>query len=329
MTNKKAFTIVELMLAMAFLGTMLVGIASLVMRITNIYQKGLAIRSINASGREIISDLTRTLNASRVTVDINPTIPASGKILQTHIDEARANYYLATTTSAANENRQKGGVFCTGDYSYVWNTADNFRIVRGKTENLKKKIYNDTDIQSVLSEGVYVIKVGTPAQYIIPKFARFEDKDRKACVHEQKTIDGVKKYVPIADPKGTVGGIKPSNAYLFELGATLTTDAVTELIEDNESDLAMYNFTVFPATQHVTTKQIFYSGMFIIATYRGGVNIKSNGDFCEGSDNESGVRDTLNGATDLTLNDFDYCAVNKFNFSARATGEISINKYGE
>lgn len=329
MTNKKGFTIVELMLAMAFLATMLVGIASLVMRITSIYQKGLAIRSVNANGREIVSDLTRTISASRVTVSINPEVPSDGKIEQTHIDEARADYYVSTATSAAKGNRQMGGVFCTGDYSYIWNTADNLRIVRGTNDRLKNKIYTDIDINTILDKGVYVIKVGNPAQYIIPKFARFEDKDRKACVHEEKTIDGVKKYVPAVDPKGTVGGIKPKKAYLFELGTTLTTDAVTELIEDNESDLAMYNFTIFPATQHLTTKQIFYSGMFIIATYRGGVNIKSNGEFCEGSDSETGVSDIVNGATDITLNDFDYCAVNKFNFSARATGEISINKYGE
>lgn len=102
------------------------------------------------------------------------------------------------------------------------------------------------------------------------------------------------------------------------------------MIEDNESDLAMYNFTIFPATQHATTKQIFYSGMFILATYRGGVNIKSNGDFCEGSDNEDGSRDLdSNGNSEMTMNDFDYCAVNKFNFSARATGETGINKHGE
>ena len=67
--------------------------------------------------------------------------------------------------------------------------------------------------------------------------------------------------------------------------------------------------------------------MFILATYRGGVNIKSNGDFCEGSDSKDGTRDSTD-SDEMTLNDFDYCAVNKFNFSARATGETGINKYG-
>lgn len=305
--KKKAFTIIELMLAMAFLGTMLVGIASLTMRITNIYQKGLALRSVNAIGREIISDLTRTINASRVNIDINPEIPSNYKVEDQQINDARANYYLET----AESGKQWGGVFCTGDYSYVWNTADTFRLLRQHTL-LKEKKYTGASISYALGKHAYVIK--TDEGYMIPKFARFHDKDRRACAHEEK------KYEPAAD--STEGSIKP-NARTFYLGAGSRLDAATELIEDSESDLMLYNFTIFPATQHETTKQIFYSGMFILATYRGGVNIQSNGDFCEGSNNENGTRDS-----DITLNDFDYCAVNKFNFSARATGETGINKYG-
>ena len=307
--KKKAFTIIELMLAMAFLGTMLVGIASLTMRITSIYQKGLAIRGVNSIGREIISDLTRTINASRVNVDINPEVPSNYKVLDQQINDARANYYLETSESG----KQWGGVFCTGDYSYVWNTADTFRLLRTSPNTLlREKKYTDASINDALALHAYVIK--TDEGYTIPKLARFHDKDRRACAHEEK------KYVPAVDE--TDGSIKP-NERTFYLGTGSKLDAATELIEDNESDLMLYNFKIFPATQHETTKQIFYSGMFILATYRGGVNIQSNGDFCEGSDSEDGTRDS-----DITLNDFDYCAVNKFNFSARATGETGINKYG-
>ena len=319
MTKKKAFTIIELMLAMAFLGTMLVGIATLVMRITNIYQKGLALRSINSVGREVISDLTRTINASRVNIDINPKLPSDYSILQKDIDEARANYFIATSD---NEGRQLGGVFCTGDYSYVWNTADTFRKVRAN-DDLQKKHYDATTINTALAEHAFVIK--TDEGYTIPKFARFQDKDRHACAHSEKKVGDQVYYEPSTETDA--GSIKPTSPYMFDLGAGSKLDKVTELIEDNESDLAMYNFTIFPATQHATTKQIFYSGMFILATYRGGVNIKSNGDFCEGSDSTNGTRDSVD-SDEMTLNDFDYCAVNKFNFSARATGETGINKYG-
>lgn len=324
--KKKGFTIIELMLAMSFLGTMLVGIASLTMRITNIYQKGLSLRNINAIGREIISDLTRTANSSRVNIDINPEVPDNGIVTQSDIDLARAEYFIYTEESELEDNknngsRQMGGVFCTGDYSYIWNTADNLRKIRKDSDDLvKSKNINSSNVGGILSNKVYVIKAKDG--YIIPKFARFQDKEREACTHEKVTAGEKVRYVPV---KNESVPMKSTSAYLFDLSSDdKKLDAITELIDDNEADLALYNFTIFPATQHNTTKQIFYSGMFILATYRGGVNIKANGDFCQGSDDSNGIRDS-----DITLNDFDYCAVNKFNFSARATGETGINKYGE
>ena len=112
-----------------------------------------------------------------------------------------------------------------------------------------------------------------------------------------------------------------SGAYTFDLHEIASSDDITELISRDEMDLAIYDLRILPATQNDTTKQIFFSGSFILATLRGGVNIESNGDFCTGEGNLDG--------TDFTLNDFDYCAVNKFNFSARATGEASVKQYGE
>ncbi|MCQ2571080.1 MAG: prepilin-type N-terminal cleavage/methylation domain-containing protein [Candidatus Saccharibacteria bacterium] len=324
--KKKGFTIIELMLAMAFLGTMLVGIASLTMRITNIYQKGLSLRNINSIGREIISDITRTTNGSRVNIDINPEVPTNGLVTQSDISLARAEYYIYTEEFENGDNladggRQMGGVFCTGDFSYIWNTADNLRKIRENGDDkVKDKNINSSNVNEILAKNVYVIHAKDG--YVIPKLARFQDKEREACTHTEMTINGSVRYVPSQDKDIA---LKAKSAYLFDISAEgRKLDAVTELIEDNEADLALYDFKVFPATQHNATKQIFYSGMFILATYRGGVNIKSNGDFCQGSDNENGLRDS-----DITLNDFDYCAVNKFNFSARATGETGINKYGE
>ena len=319
MSRKKAFTIIELMLAMAFLGTMLVGIASLIMRITSIYQKGLALRGVNSIGREIVSDLTRTIGGSKVNVDINPEIE-NGEIKVKNINKARAQYFVETSHNDNDNqgNRQSGGVFCTGDYSYVWNTADNLRIARS-TDGLSGKTFkDDASAENANSKGIYVIK--TESEYYIPKFARFTDKDRSACASEDEDNDG--SYLP--QKQGA--GMKAKWQFIFDLGDSSTPNDIVELIQDNESDLAIYNFSILPATQHNGTKQIFYSGTFILATYRGGVNIKANGDYCQGSSREDGGRENDN---EVTLSDFDYCAVNKFNFSARATGEAGINKYGD
>jgi hypothetical protein len=298
------------MLAMSFLGTMLVGIASLTMRITNIYQKGLSIRSINANGREIVSDLTRIIGASRI--NFNDINPSGNKIDEYMLRATRSNYYVYTVDNETSK-RQLGGAFCTGDYSYVWNTADNIRIAR-------QELSSGTEVKNLAKKGVYVIKAGK-SYYYVPKFARFIDKERYACSHEEDN------YYPSKDTKNEM---KKDDETQFNLGDSKTADSITELIEDNEADLALYNFTVYPASQHTTTKQIFYSGMFILATVRGGVNVMANGDFCQGTDNDDGSKTIKSdGTSEFNLNDFDYCAVNKYNFSARATGEAGINRNGE
>jgi hypothetical protein len=96
------------------------------------------------------------------------------------------------------------------------------------------------------------------------------------------------------------------------------------LISDNDSDLALYDFVVLPATQNNKTGQIFYSGSFILATMRGGVNVMTNGDFCTGTETMYGTD------VEATSFEFNYCAVNKFNFAVRATGQTTnTNQYGE
>ena len=274
MKKTRGFTIIELMLAMAFLGTMLLGIATLIIRITNIYQKGLALRAVNSTGREIISDFTRTINGAPTDVDINPAVTsaASGStVTSKSVAEAHANYFL----SVESEGKQIAGAFCTGAYSYVWNTADNLRDDAG-------------------ADNVFRINT-SDGQTITPRLARFVDRQRFACAHEPMSADGTFKPATDTDYK--------SGAYTFDLHEIASSDDITELISRDEMDLAIYDLRILPAT------------------LRGGVNIESNGDFCTGEGNLDG--------TDFTLNDFDYCAVNKFNFSARATGEASVKQYGE
>ena len=279
-TQKKGFTIIELMLAMAFLGTMLIGIAALMMRITSIYQKGLSIRAINTNGREIISDFTRTITTSPTHLKVNPSYQGN-EIKTADVMAALAQYHL----SVEDSTQQYGGIFCTGSFSYVWNTATTIRASRDGN--------NDHALKIRLSNG----------KDYIPKLVRFADTDRFACASNNSSG----QYVPASM---TIG-----------VGKSMTMDNITELISDDEMDLALYSLRILPAVQNETTKQIFFSGSFILATIRGGVNIESNGDFCSGDKQEG---------DEFTLNNFDYCAVNKFNFSARATGEASItNRNGE
>ena len=75
-------------------------------------------------------------------------------------------------------------------------------------------------------------------------------------------------------------------------------------------NLALYDFKVFPPVRNESTKHIFYSATFILATLRGGVDIMASENYCT----DRSLAGTL-------VTDFNYCAINKFNFSMRATGE--------
>lgn len=294
--NKKGFTLIELLLSMAILATMLVAIATLTMRILDIYRKGLTMRAINAVGRDIISDLSRTISGSPVVDNINPT-PNGGNINWAAVNLAYKKYYnesFRRVNTTSSQEVQAGGVFCTGSYTYIWNTAPTISEYR-----------EDVKDGSINVANYYTIKTDD-GNDVFYKFARVPDSQRLGCETVSDTDTRLKTTNLIYT------GIHDSD--------------VVELIGDDEVDLAIYDFMMLPATQNNKTGQILYSGTFVLATTRGGVNVLANGDYCTGKKTE----DLLDDSVENTRYDMNYCSVNKFNFAMRATGEsYSSDQYGE
>lgn len=276
--HKKGFTIIEITLAMTFLAILMVSIATLIMRITNIYQKGLAMRAINATGTEIIEDITRTVGAASYLVDIHSQdaeLGGNGVMEYDNNYKLVEKYYYDYTVynenhNGKNFNVQYFGVLCTGDYSYIWNTA------RALDPDFTTKNFITVNGEKV-------------------KMVRVYDREQTQCNK---------------DKNGSVANLAKRN-YL-PVTINVPVDNVVELINNDEMDLALYEFNVTPATQSAITRQSFISANFILATRQGGININANGDFCRGEDNE--FKDEYEGTM------FNYCAVNKFSFSARTGG---------
>jgi prepilin-type N-terminal cleavage/methylation domain-containing protein len=91
---QQGFTLIELMLAMAGVAFLLLAIAMTTMQISNIYSKGLTIKSVNQTGRDVSDALQRDIKSSKP------------------FDTASPSNYL---------NTPYGGRLCLGEYSYVWN----------------------------------------------------------------------------------------------------------------------------------------------------------------------------------------------------------------
>jgi len=281
--TRGGFTLVELLFAMAFLSVLLLVIAYLVIYIITIYQKGLTLRAVSSTGRQLIDDVNRSI----ITAPFLPVLLPSDDRGAPGIDEAdilraRNRYYFQVTSSYevnGNTNQYPAyGAFCTGSYSYLWNTAYALNSDEGALINFS---YMD-DPQNT----------GTLSRQILNDFRliKIYDQAREIC---SSAIDM------------TTGEIDPGETD-FML-AIHPTEKPYILIHADEADLALYDFQVLPATQNSTTGQTFYSATFILATLRGGIDIMSNGTFCS----EVGV---------YLSSGFSYCAVNKFNFSMRASG---------
>lgn len=90
--NQPGFTLIELMMALAFTAFIIIFATTAVIQVMQTYNKGMAVKQINQAGRSTLEDITRSLRT---------TDPG------------------AVNVSAINDGRM-----CLGGVSYVWNKYD-------------------------------------------------------------------------------------------------------------------------------------------------------------------------------------------------------------
>lgn len=91
----KAFTAVELIIALAFISSLLLIVAVTVIQISNMYSRGITIKAVNQAGTTISTDLQKSIETSMpFSVDVS-------------------------STQYVRDNQ--GGRLCLNTYSYIWN----------------------------------------------------------------------------------------------------------------------------------------------------------------------------------------------------------------
>ena len=287
--QKKGFTLIELSFALIFISIILITIAWLTIHITSTYQKGLAMKAVNASAKEIIDDFSRAIATS-------PAQPVDSICAEKYTessdsfsgyqrcinDNARKFIYqqrygrVKIKTKVHPEGEMKvvptNGVFCTGRYSYIWNTA---------------YVLNTEDYGPIPAEYKAKFNYATNPDFRLLKVSDF---DKELC---SQNLDSSYVY-------------KGSNYTLSS-----SPEVNIDLLDASENNLALYDMTIFSPTVHTVTSSALFSGTFILATLRGGVDITATGDFC------TDPPDNLD-------TDFAYCSINKFNFTMRAAGEKTL-----
>lgn len=119
MKNKHGFTLVELSLAIVFIAILLMTIAIATVHITAVYRKGMTIKNVNSVGRDLIDDFKRTISGSK----------------WGECEAAGERCWIKKEVSDSGKDLH--GAFCTGDYSYIWNTG--YAIKEGDGSRIKLK----------------------------------------------------------------------------------------------------------------------------------------------------------------------------------------------
>ena len=146
--RRYGFTLIELMLAMAFVSVLLLAIATIAIQAGKLYNRGLTLKSINQSGREISDSLRRDFLQAN-----------AGKI------SGNANSAVVMVQAGGTD---RSGRLCLGDYSYVWNVP---KVVSGEVK---------------AGAGI-ITEVGGPHSGRPINFARVIDPDGMLCQKNETT----------------------------------------------------------------------------------------------------------------------------------------------
>lgn len=290
--NKKGFTLVELSLSIAFIAILSITIALIINDAISTYRRGLTLNQINTVGMDLVDDMRAAIQNSpaKVVAEICDEVFKGNGSQETSqrnnckSDGGRKFVSIVKASTNSDKVKIKGeekegvplyGAFCTGAYSYVWNsgylfTEDNSSLERASLS------YKYDGIEE------------NPNDF---RLIKVRDENRKVC--RSGLVEGDSKYDEFGTNQFEVGEITEEPVVLLS-GSGDTANA-----------LALYDLSV-PAPAADGVNAAFYAVSFILGTVQGGINVMSSGNFCATPDEYD--------------SNFDYCAINKFNFAAQANG---------
>lgn len=294
----EGFTLIELSLSLAFISILSIAVVLVVSGSISTYHKGLVLNKINSVGVEVVDDMRNAVQGSPASMLKSRCYSAYDAGNTTAIDKcvsdnARNFTAVARYASVRIGNREEDnvpvfGAFCTGAYSYVWNSGYFFNDSDYKVEN---------GGLGAASLAYTLIEGGSSKQVTASDFRLLKVKDNSRSVCVSAVVGDGARY--------DLSNNSIESGFTLE---NLLDEKPIDLLESS-SGLALYSLSSSPSEQMGSNKSIFYYTSFILGTVQGGINVMSNGNFCA----------TTDGYNDSVEN-FDYCAINKFNFAALATG---------
>jgi Tfp pilus assembly protein PilE len=315
---KRGFTLVELSFSLAFIASLSLALVVITLNLTSSYQRGLVLKQVNTTGSSLISDFKAAIaNSSAKNITDVCTIKYEtnstgqnacrndGAYSFVHVERSAKVKIGKENTPGYKEVSDVPvfGAFCSGSYSYIWNSgylldSESYTVEGTTAASFKYTIANE-DYTS-----------GTEKTISNFRLLKIVDPSRAVCA---SAIDSSSAADVANKPYRTAAELKANKiSNNFEVNPSvygyISEEPIDILATSGNNELALYNLTIDLPAQDSTSRNIFYSGSFILATILGGIDIKADGNYCA----------TPSG---YDIEYFDYCAINKFNFAIRASGE--------
>ena len=304
--RREGFTLIELSFSLVFISILSLTVVVVIANAISAYHKSITLGMVNETGMSIVDDIRASIQAS------SPN-SISGRCeyiygATTAGDACRkdnGNGFVSVTKrdqvkidGVDYDNFPVYGAFCTGTYSYIWNSGYFYNGTLDRDKRARLEYKNSSGTIETIEDDFRLLKV--------------KDKERAVCVAALRVENGrVMSTYNVED-------INDSESFFMLVGKGLIREneeividepPVELLSENNAGGLAIYDLTVAFTEQDGPTKNIFYSSSFILGTLEGGVNIMASTNNCKAPEDYTG-----DGGK------FDYCAINKFNFAAMANG---------
>lgn len=323
---KKGFTLTELAVAIAFISILLLTIATVTLNMVQTYHKGNTMKEINTVGLELISEFTDAISASSNfnyqsycsmftnSASSAPKTDCENNGGQKFIFQEKTTKVGIKNTSVEISDAQTYGIFCTGKYTYVWNTGYSMNSddnEHTKSSNLYQDITDSTNPVPVsnftdLSINKKSVSGTETKEFGNFRLRKYQDQTRSMCVDAFYVKDGDHNRTLQNDyNSSSIDNIDFSSQSKSNFGSHLISD---ELIKTQ--DLAIFSLKVdHPAIEDVSSNAL-YTVHLILGSISGGIDTSGSDPACN-MDTSSSY-------------DIEYCAANKFNFTAQSKGGNSI-----
>ena len=252
--EKEGFTLIELSLSIVFITVLSLAVALIIMNSVAAYHRGIILNQINTTGMELVDDMRAAVqNAQVLSIKSQCGIVFSGEQADECIADNGQDLVSVRTMGKVrigniDENDVPlSGAFCTGNYSYLWNSgyfynSEDFDVYNAKRIVLKYTMAGDSE--SKPWENIRLLKV--------------KDEKRAVCAAYSMAQNG---NVDISS------------------GDYLVTEEPKELLSTS-SNLALFDLYAPTPAVNEGIHSIYYSVSFVLGTLQGGANVKAEGNYC-------------------------------------------------